>query len=57
MTFNDFRIAYEPQSDAVRLNNFVIQFDALWEQMRKIQVRRLRANAPPEPREIDSCIS
>jgi len=46
MTFNDFRIAYDSHTDAIRLNDFVIQFDALWKQMRQIQLKRSKAQAP-----------
>ena len=54
MTFNDFRVSYDAAADAVRLNEFVVQFEPLWEHLRKIQLKRLRANTPPEPPEVCS---
>lgn len=54
MTFNDFRVTYDLDSDAIRLNGFVIQFSALWEQMRKIQLKRLQAQVPSIPEQIQT---
>jgi len=52
MTFNDFRVSYDQTCDAIRLNDFVIQFEALWSTMRQIQLKRLKANAPPVVEEM-----
>ena len=52
MTFSDFRVSYDATADAIRLNDFVVQFEPLFEHLRKIQLRRLKAQAPPIIEEV-----
>lgn len=47
MVFNDWQLKYDPKSDLMDCNGWLVPFDHLWEHLRRIQIKRLKAHAPP----------